>query len=384
MGERTYYLDHAAATPCDERVIAAMAPFWAETFYNPSAGYEGGRMARQALENARVTCSRILGAKPYEIVFTAGATESVHIALGGVLAGGGHAVVSAVEHAAVQAAVASYAFTVAHVDGRGYVTPEAVAAAVNDETVVVSVALADNEFGTVQPVAEIARRLERIRNDRRTRGVVTPLYLHSDGSQAAISLDMKVSRLGVDMLTLNAAKCYGPKQVGLLWLGSQVRLRPFLSGGGQERGLRSGTENVAGAAGIATAFELVQGARHSENERLAVMRTELIGRLSAAVPDMVVDGHPKKHLPGHIHIHLAGLDAERVVFRLSDEGIYCATGAACAANKQTRSLSLEAVGMSPAEADGSLRLTLGHLNKLEDIPYVAGRIAEAIAKERGL
>jgi len=384
MGERIYYLDHAAATPCDPRVVSAMEPYLTNDFYNPSASYGGGRLARAALEGARDAIALTLGAKANDIIFTAGATESINLAILGAVPEGSHVVISGVEHAAVRGAAERRKYTVAAVDARGLVMPEAIKSALQDDTVLVSVALADNEFGTVQPIADIARMLEDVRSDRRSRNVMTPLYFHTDGSQAALSLDLKVSRLGVDMLTLNAAKCYGPKQVGLLWAKPHVHLIAQLYGGGQERSLRSGTENVAGAVGFAFALELAQKGRHDENSRLASMRERLVPLLEEGVQDPVIDGHSKRHLPGHIHLHVAGLDAERVVFHLDNENIYIATGAACAANKATRSPSLEAIGLNPEEADGSLRITLGHLNHEEDIPHIAERIINAIQTERML
>lgn len=384
MGERIYYLDHAAATPCDPRVVSVMQPYLTDLFFNPSASYAGGQQAKKALEEARERIGLILGAKANDIIFTAGATESINLALLGAVPRNGHIVISGVEHPAVFEAAKQRSYSVAVVDSRGYVTPEAVREAITDETTLVSIALADNEFGTVQPIADIARMLEIVREERKSRGVMTPLYLHTDGSQAALSLDVKVSRLGVDMLTLNAGKTYGPKQVGLLWVKPQVKIVSLIYGGGQERSLRSGTENVAGAVGFAEALEGAQQGRHEENARLKGMRHALIEQLQRELPDMVVDGHPKRHLPGHLHIHIPGLDAERVVFHLDNEGIYIATGAACAANKATRSPSLEAVGLSAEEADGSLRITLGHLNAEQDIPYIAERIAAAIQAERGL
>lgn len=384
MGERIYYLDHAAATPCDPRVVSAMQPYFSDIFYNPSSSYEGGRQAKAALEDARDRIGLVLGAKANDIIFTAGATESINLALLGSVPQNGHIVISGVEHPAVREAAKQRPYSIVAVDAHGYVTSEAVRDAITDETVLVSVAVADNEFGTVQPIAEIARMLELVRNDRKTRGINTPLYFHSDGSQAALALDIKVSRLGVDMLTLNAGKVYGPKQVGLLWAKPQVKLTSLVHGGGQERSLRSGTENVPGAVGFATALELAQQGRHDENARLQKMRTRLIEKLQFALPDVVVDGHPKRHLPGHLHFHIAGLDAERVVFHLDNEAVYIATGAACAANKATRSPSLEAVGLSAEEADGSLRITLGHLNADEDIDYIAARVINAVQAERGL
>lgn len=384
MGEQTYYLDHAAATPCDERVVAAMQPYLTDIFYNPSASYGGGRDAKKALETARDTIASIIGAKPYDVVFTAGATESINLAIQGVLANGGNAVISAVEHVAVRKDVEQYPYTTAAVDSRGCVSLESIEQCVNDETVLVSVVLADNEFGTVQPIADIARLLERIRQERNARGVTTPLYFYTDASQGQTVLDLSVSRLGVDMMTLNSGKCYGPKQVGALWLKPSVRLTPRIVGGGQERGLRGGTENVAGAVGFAKAFSLVQNERHTETERLREIKKQLVEKLRELVPDLEFDSHPKRCLPGHIHMHVDGLDAERVVFHLDNEGIHIATGAACSANKSTRLPSLEAIGLTESQADGSLRITLGHLNKLEDVSYVAEKIAKAIEVEREL
>lgn len=381
---KTYYLDHAAATPLDERVFLAMQPYFIDDFYNPSSSYAGGRRARAALEKARSNIAGILGAKPVDIVFTAGATESIHLAIDGILSSGGHAVIGATEHAAVRAAVEPYPHSVAKSDSRGLVSAEAIQAVLRPDTVLISLALADSEFGTVQPLADIARLVEVEKEERRRVGNTTPLYLHSDGSQAANTMDLKVSRLGVDMLSLNAAKCYGPKQVGLLWLKPSVHLKPLLTGGGQERGLRSGTENVAGAVGFAMALELSQKGAHSENVRLRTLRDDLIKRLQEALPELVFDGHPKRCLSGHIHLHLSDLDAERVVFHLDNDGVYLATGAACAANKSTRSPALAAIGLTPKEADGSLRITLGHLNDLTDMAVVADKIINAIKVEKEL
>ena len=384
MSSTVIYLDHAAATPLDERVFLAMQPYFSDCFYNPSASYRGGREARQALETARETVAKVLGAKPQEVIFTAGATESVNLAIRGVMQGGGHAVIGATEHAAVRESVKAYPYTVARCDERGVVSVEMIEQAVRDDTVLISVTMADNELGTVQPISDIARYVATVRSARRASGNTTPLYLHSDGSQAATALDVTVSRVGVDMLTLSAAKCYGPKQMGLLWVKSSVRLEPLIAGGGQERGLRSGTENVAAAVGFAQALQHAQAHRHGENERLSTLRDILVQGLTERVEGLVVDGHAKRHLPGHLHVHVPRLDAERVVFQLDLQGVYAATGAACAANKQTSSPTLEAIGMTSDQANGSLRFTLGRLNNEEQIRAALPLIAEAIKKERAL
>lgn len=374
------YLDYAAATPLDERVFVAMEPYFSAQFYNPSAAYMAARGVREDLENARHELAITIGGKRDEIVLTAGATESVNLAFHGVLEPGDHVVIGATEHAAVRGVAEQYNVTVAPSTSKGVITPESVVGCITDETKLVSVTAADSELGTIQSLSKIAGSLNAIRRDRQKRGLATQLYFHSDASQAAGVIDLHVARLGVDLLTLNAAKCYGPKQVGLLWVSSQVKLKPLIIGGGQERGLRSGTENVAGAIGFSQALRLAVKHRHSENERLSSLRDLLQSRLTEALPELVVNGS-KKRLPGHLNISLDGLDAERVVFRLDSQDVQIATGAACAANKGTRSHVLEAVGMSETLADGSLRLSLGRQTSPEDIERVAPLIVSAIKHE---
>jgi cysteine desulfurase len=221
------------------------------------------------------------------------------------------------------------------------------------------VALANNEIGTIQPLSRIAEIIKHIRAQRLADGNTTPLYLHSDASQGAGQLDLHVTRLGVDMLTLNAAKVYGPKQVGLLYAARSVRLQPQIVGGGQEAGLRSGTENVAGVIGFAKALSLADEHRHGEVARLFELRDSLQKHLTEAFPEAVVSGYQKHRLAGHMHISFPGLDAERLIFGLETRGVLVATGSACAANKGTRSHVLTAIGLAPEVADGSLRLSLG-------------------------
>lgn len=385
MTREITYLDHAAATPLDKRVFAAMRPFLTDHFYNPSAAYTLGREVRTAYEEARHRLAMTIGAQKSEVIITAGATESVTIAVHGIMHGhDGNCIIGATEHHAVRGATAPYETRPAPVDHTGMVSVSAMYKLIDDHTRLISVAMADSELGTVQPVKELAALVQRVREERRQRGVKTPLFLHSDGSQALGQLDVHIARLGVDLLTLNAAKCYGPKQVGLLWIRSGLVLEPYLRGGGQERGLRSGTENVAGAVGFAVAAELAVKQRHEHAHELAQRRDQLQSALQALMPDLVVDGHPKRRLPGHLHISLAGLDAERVVFALDAQGICIATGAACAANKGTRSPVLEAIGMDASQADGSMRLSLGRLNDKTDIKRLASVLATTIAKERQL
>ena len=378
------YLDYAAATPLDERVFDAMRPYFSEEFYNPSAAYMKAREVRAALEDARHSLAMTIGGKRDEVVLTAGATESINIAFRGLLEPGDQVVIGATEHPAVRSVAHAFDCSEAAATAKGIITPEAVKAAITDQTKLVSVTAADSELGTIQLLPKIAEVVTMVRADRRSRGVSQPLYFHSDASQAAGAIDLHVARLGVDLLTLNAAKCYGPKQVGLLWAASHVRLKPFLLGGGQERGLRSGTENVAGAVGFAFALASVQKKRHTEGVRLRKMRDTLQRALAAELPALVINGSEKKRLPGYLHVSMPGLDAERVIFNLDAKGVMIATGAACAANKGTRSSVLEAVGMDEAYADGSLRISLGHQIALEDIDRVIPLIVAAIRTESAL
>lgn len=376
------YLDHAAATPLDERVFAAMQPFFTEQFYNPSAAYQPAREVRAAYEDARHRLAMAIGASRDEIILTAGATESVNIAFHGVLNNGGHVVIGATEHAAVRGAASAFDFSIAGSSEKGIITPEAVTSAIQDDTRLVSITLAESELGTVQKLRDIAEIIRKTRERRLVIGNSTPIYLHTDASQAAGLLDVNVARLGVDLLTLNAGKVYGPKQVGLLWVRRGIILEPFIRGGGQERALRSGTENVAGAVGFAAAIELARDIRYDEIKRLTTLRDSLEKQLLAAIPDMVINGHPKRRLPSHLHVSVPGLDAERAVFALEERGVLVATGAACAANKGTRSAVLTAIGLSDELADGSLRFTLGHLSNQENVASAAIAIIEVIGQER--
>lgn len=378
MKDTSIFLDHAAATPLDPKVLQAMQPYFTELFYNPSAPYTPAISVRHGYEAAKATIAHTLGAKPDELIMTAGATESINLALHAV---SGHVVTSNIEHHAVLRAAERRSHTLVAADERGMVSPDAVQTAITKETQLVSIALANNELGTIQPLRDIAAIVRQERARRVANGEATPIYLHSDASQGVGQVDIAVARLGVDMLTLNAAKAYGPKQVGLLWASTLVKLTPQIVGGGQERGLRSGTENVAGTIGFAKALELAAAHRKHEASRLAELRDMLQRHLTDAFPQAVVSGHQKHRLAGHLHISFPNIDAERVLFALESRGVLVATGSACAANKGTRSHVLDAIGLAPEVADGSLRLTLGHLNDQESIEQAAKIITEEVQRE---
>src|SRR3990167_1604583 len=372
------YLDHAAATPLDDRVLDAMRPYFSDLFYNPSSPYAPAVSIRRDYEAAKQTIAECIGATADELVMTAGATESINLAFGSV---NGHVISSAIEHHAVLAATRQHDHTLVDCDERGRIDPQSIRAAIKDDTMLVSIALANNELGTLQPLRDIAEVLRSEREARRVRGNTTPIYLHSDASQGVGQLDVNVARLGVDMMTVNAAKVYGPKQMGLLWAQRHIPLTPHIVGGGQERGLRSGTENVAGTIGFARAMQLADKGRKAEAERLRELRDGLEKRLMGAFKQAVVPGHKKHRLPGHLHISFPSVDAERLIFGLEARGVLVATGSACAANKGTRSHVLTAIGLAPEIADGSLRISLGKLSTIENSAQAGDILIDVINNE---
>lgn len=357
-----------------------MKPYFSEHFYNPSSPYAPAVQVRRDFEAAKHELAMAIGARADDIIMTAGATESINLAMTAAL--DGHIVTSAIEHHAVLYAAEQYDHTVVPVGRKGIVNPDEIRAAITPQTRVVSIALANNEIGTVQPLREISRVVEDERARRREQGNLSPIWLHSDASQGVGQLDVNVARLGVDLLTINAAKCYGPKQVGLLWRASQVALFPLIHGGGQEMNLRSGTENVAGTIGFAVALKEVTDKRKSESHRLATLRDMLEAKLIGGCRELQITIPGKKRLPGSLHVSIPGIDAERLVFLLEAHSVFVATGSACAANSNTRSHVLEAIGLSPDEADGSLRMTLGRQTTEEMIERGSQAILDAIAREQ--
>lgn len=377
---REVYLDYAAATPVDSEVTAVMLPYLTERFWNPSAPYARAREVRDDVERARGTLARLIGARPDNLVFTAGATEANNLAFAAV---DGHVVVDAIEHESVLACAGMHARRTVRVGADGLVDPAAVARAIRPDTELVSVELANGEVGCVQPVRDISRVVAAERARRLEAGEKTPIYLHSDASQAAGALSVNVGSLGVDMLTLSAAKVYGPKQVGVLWASDDVRLRPLVYGGGQEGGVRSGTENVAGVVGFARALELASERRAEESRRLAGLRERLRSALASELPWVVVSGpsNPKRRLPGLLHVSFAGIEARRLVIALEREGVSVGTGSACAASRMRVSHVLDAIGMPRPLAEGSLRLTLGRPTTEGDVDYAAAAIVRCVRAE---
>ncbi len=378
--DRQVYLDFGAATPVVPEVLEAMLPYLGERFYNPSAPYALARGVRADLEAARATLARLIGARPGQVTLTAGATEANNLAFAVV---DGPVVTDAAEHESVLACAKAHDHTLVRVGANGRVDPADIAAALTPQTQLVSVELANGEVGAIQPVRAIATVVQEERARRLEAGERMPLYLHTDASQAALTHSVNASTLGVDLMTLSAAKVYGPKQVGLLWSSDDVRLRPLVRGGGQEGGVRSGTENVAGVVGFARALELASARRKGEAKRLASLRNRLQRQLQASFPTMVVSGPVRdaQRLPGLLHVAFPGLEAGRLVIALERRGVSVGTGSACAASRMQASHVLEAMGASPEVARGSLRITLGGPTTEQDVDYAAEQICQVVRAE---
>lgn len=378
------YLDYAAATPVDERVLNTMLPYFSQRFDNPSASYTPARRVRADVEDARVRIAHLMGTKPANIIFTAGATEANNLALAAV-ASDAHVIASAIEHESVRACVlARKEGTLLPVDAQGFVSAEVLRKAIRPDTELVSIAYANGEIGTIQPLRELAQVVADERARRLAMGEGRPIYLHTDASQAATLKTLNVSALGADLITVSAAKMYGPKQVGLLWMRSGIELHPLVRGGGQEAGVRSGTENVPGIIGFARAFELAHELREEEAKRLRGMRNLLQEQLTGAFSDAVITGPTRdaQRLDNLLHVSFPGLLARRLVILFDQRGVYVGTGSACAASKMTVSPVLEAIDAAPEVAESSLRITLGRETTREQVERAAQVIIDVVCAER--
>ena len=373
---RMIYLDHAAATPVSAKVFEAMKPYFLDEFFNPSSAYLPAKKVNADYEAAKGEIAHAIGAKGNDLIMTAGATEANNLAFTAV-SPDGEVLYLKTEHDSVRNPAKRFAYQEIEVDKNGRILMDDLRAKISDKTELISVALANNELGTIQPLAEIAALIREVRFDRLSRGVKTPLYLHSDASQAMNLLDINVARLGVDLLTLNAAKVYGPKGVGALYVSHDVRLIPLTLGGGQENGLRSGTQNVPGVIGFAEALANAKEHLNGNRKKYAEFRKILL----EGIKDCELIN--KKHsLDNFVVLCFDGLDAERLVYLLEDREVYVSTGAACAASKGVRSHVLTAIGLSDSEIAGSLRLTLGETNTKEQILEAVEIINEVVAGEK--
>jgi cysteine desulfurase len=381
MPPMAIYLDHAATTPTRPEVVSAILPYFGEVFGNPSSAHASGRRARAAIDEARDGVARALGADPREIVFTSGGTEAINLALKGAAWAGrasGHRIVSTpVEHHAVGHTLQyleKFGFEVrlVGVDRYGRVDPEAVAEAVDDRTILVSVQLANNEVGTIQPVAEIVQRVKA-----RRKGVI----VHTDAVQAAPWLEIDVGALGVDLLSISGHKLEGPKGVGALFVRRGTPLLAQLQGGSQERYRRAGTENVPGIVGLAVALQLAASERTATVRRVRRLAERLRSAIFA-VGGVEATGHPRERLPGIVSVVVPGVDGTAVVQALDLEGVAASVGSACTSGSAEPSHVLTAMGYPADEARGALRFSLGRTTSEEEIAEAVRLIPAVIARIR--
>ena len=375
--KRQVYLDYAASTPLDEDVHRAMEPFLKDQFYNPSALYSPAREVKLKLEKARQDVAENIGVKKGEVVFTAGATEANNLAIFGIAAQHpkGHIITSAIEHDSVLKPIKyleeqGASTSIITSDNKGLVDADKALSAVSEDTVLVSIIMANNEIGTIQPIGKIATGLDNIRKQRRATGNDLPLVFHTDAAQAVNYLDIKPKRLGVDLMSFNGSKIYGPKQIGALYINSHTKIRPLILGGGQERDLRSGTENVAYIAGFAAALEKTSQLRKTEYERLAKLQKYFIDSLLGNFKIASLNGSLKKRLPNNVHITFDSVDNERLLYELDEFGVYAARGSACSEAAEEPSHVLSAMGLSEEQASSSVRFSMGRQTSKEDIDYV--------------
>lgn len=375
------YLDYAAATPMDPRVIAAQMPYLSEQFYNPSAPYDPARRIRRDLDLAKDAIAHAIGAKGTQLVMCAGATEANNLALASVT---GEVITDSLEHDSILAAIGARPHKFIPTTSDGMVTPEELQAAITDETELVSIEAANGEIGSIQPIRALANVVRSVRFSRLERGVSRPIYFHTDASQAEGVLSVNVSSLGVDMMTLSAAKIYGPKQVGALYASDAVTLTPLVRGGGQEAGLRSGTENCAGTIAFAKAVECAEEFKRSGGPRaMQELRDYLERSLLSRYPWARVTG-PRKNklrLCNLLHISFPKLEARRLVILLERRGVFVATGSACAASKMNTSHVLKALAIPDDIAQGSLRITLGRTTTRAQIDYAISCIKDVVDEE---
>ncbi|HET9980510.1 MAG TPA: cysteine desulfurase NifS [Ktedonobacterales bacterium] len=381
LSDGVIYMDHAATTPVDPDVLAAMLPYFSERFGNPSSIYRLGRQSYDALETAHETVARMLGCRPVEIIFTGGGSEADNLAIKGVAYAkrrrGDHIITTAIEHHAVlhtcqQLEREGYRVTYLPVDATGLVNPDDVAAAITDETALVTMMYANNEVGTIQPIAEIGRicRARRV-------------PFHTDAVQAGGLLAIDVNTLGVDLLSLSAHKFYGPKGVGILYARQGTRIQPQILGGSQERNRRAGTENVPGAVGAAVALERAQTNRAAESDRLSALRDRLISGL-LQIPDTRLTGHPERRLPNNASFAFAGVEGESLLLNLDLIGVAASSGSACTTGSVEPSHVLMALGVSEGAARGHLRLTLGHSSDDGDVDFVLEHLPAIVERLRAL
>ena len=384
LRQREIYMDHAATTAVHPKVLEAMLPYFSQVYGNPSGIYAAGREAREAMEGARRTVAEVLGCRPGEIIFTSGGTESDNAALKGSAFAlrneGNHIITSAIEHHAVlntchQLEAAGFEVTCLPVDRHGLVAGADLERAITARTTVISIMLASNEIGTVEPVAELVALARDKAGGRR-------IAFHTDAVQCGSAVELDVDKLGVDMLSLSAHKFNGPKGVGILYLKAGTPFVPQQAGGSQEDGCRAGTENIAGIVGAAAALELAADNRARYTEHCRKLRDRLIDGILAGVGGVHLNGHPTQRLPNNASFAFDFIEGESILLNLDLIGVAASSGSACASAEEGPSHVLLAIGLPPRLAQGSVRFTVGLDNSDEDVEYVLHHLPGIVDKLR--
>jgi len=380
--KRTIYLDHAATTPVKPAVLEAMRPYYTEYFGNPSSIYSIARESRKAIEIARAQVAKAIGAVPDEIYFTSGGSESDNWAIKGVVFAnrkkGNHIITSAIEHHAVLHTCRylekeGFSVTYLPVDSSGLVDPEDLEKAITDKTILISIMYANNEIGTIEPVAELGAIAKKHK-----------IYFHTDAVQAIGNIPIDVKAQNIDLLSLSAHKFYGPKGCGALYIRKGVKIDNLIHGGGQESRRRAGTENIAGIVGLGTAIELATADIRGHNARIAVLRDRLLKGILDTIPYSRLNGHPERRLPGNLNVSFEFIEGESMLLWLDDEGICGSTGSACTSGSLEPSHVMLAIGLPHEIAHGSLRLTLGDANTEQDVDLVLDVLPKVVAKLRDM
>ncbi len=374
------YMDHSATSPVDPEVFEAMKPYFTNEFGNASTLYSLGRNAKNAMEAARQEVATIIGADTKEIIFTSGGTESDNIAILGTARKlknkGNHIITSDIEHPAVEETCKyleknGYKVTYLPVYEEGIVRVKDLEAAITDETILITIMHANNEIGTIQPIAEIGK----IANEK-------GIYFHTDAVQTVGKIPVNVSEMNVDMLSLSSHKLYGPKGIGALYIKKGVRIEPLMYGGGHERGFRPGTENIPGIVGLGKACSIASQNLESNARKLTNLRDKLIDAVLEQNKDSYLNGHRTKRLPNNANFRFDAIEGESLILNLDFKGIAASTGSACSSTKLEASHVLLAIGLEKEEAHGSLRISLGIENTEEDIDYAITAIKEVVEKLR--
>ncbi len=378
--DKLIYVDHSATTNIKSEVLEEMLPFLKSNFGNASSSYSIGRISREAIDIARERIASSIGASTNEIYFTSGGSEADNMIIRGIAMAnkdrGNHIITSKIEHLAVLNTCKAlekegFEVTYLNVDKYGIVNLEELKNSIKDNTILVSIMFANNEIGTIQPITEISQ-ITKQRN----------IIFHTDAVQAIGNIDIDVGKMNIDAMSLSAHKFYGPKGIGCAYIKNNVNFEPLINGGHQEDCKRAGTENVAGIVGMGKAIEIAKGNIEKYNKKLLFLRENFIGRVSQSISYVGLNGHRTKRLPGNVNISIRGIDSQNLLLMLDMNGICASSGSACTSGSVEPSHVLSAIGVNPCIAKGSLRITFGEDNTIEDVEYINKVLQDVVEKLR--